>query len=207
MTDSLSDGRRKNEFIPDNANILSEKDLDEYQNMRRCFFSDSSKSKKGERLELLNKRLNHIKSFIEKPDGNEWKRGIVCGIFFLKNSLAINIQALRTLLGKCKSSINGSLQQLGYIARPQTTEFTSELTQKIPLSFRHIAEINKWTMRVRQTPEQTSYQEPFIIELPESYLLPKTPETVSQMIQKNFPCPVKCRYKIYDIMSSIQLLS
>ena len=207
MTYYQSDQRKKNEFIPDNANLLSARDLDEYQNLRRYFFTESSKSKKGDRLDLLNKKLNRIKTYIEKSDGDDWKRGIVCGIFFLSNSLAINIQALRTLLGKCKSSINGSLQQLGYVAKAQTPEFTSELAQKIPLGFRHMAEINKWTMRINQA--SLSPEKPFIIELPspKSTILPQSPESVSNIIQKSFPCPIKCRYKIYDIMSSIQLLT
>lgn len=196
------DTRKKYEFLPDHSELLSERDLICYQEMRQRFFDDSGKSKKGERLDLFITKLDEIRRYIEKGNENDWKRGVVCGIFFLKNSIAINIQSLRTLLGKCKSSINGSLQQLGYVAKPQTTEFQIELNNMIPQTQRHAYELKKWTMRVMEKNKPTEIkQEPFIREIPP----PKQKLEVNE-IQKNvemkFPCPIKCRCK-YEILFNL----
>jgi len=196
----LADTRRKNEFLPDHAELLSAKDLEEYQIMRQRFFAETSKSKKGERLESFIKKLQIIREYTEKGNSNDWKRSIVCGIFFLQNSIGINIQSLRTLLGKCKSSINGSLKQSGYVAHVQTLEFENELTSKIPLANRGMYDLRKWTMRIHESQineeskiPEFSEERPFIIELPP----PKIPKQVQEMkkeVEQRFPCPIKCRY-------------
>jgi hypothetical protein len=45
-------------------------------------------------------RLKAVRAFIEWEPLSQWKRATVCGVIFLKGSLAINIQQLRLLMGK-----------------------------------------------------------------------------------------------------------
>lgn len=204
-----SESAHKNEFVPDNASLLSNQDLENYRKLRQAFFSESGKSKKGERLDLLTQKLDKIRLFINNGNPECWRRSVVCGIFFLKNSLAINIQALRTLLGKCKSSINGSLQQLGYIAQPQTLDFENELAQQVPPSMRSYCDLKKWTMRVLNTEKPKIIEKlvlPIISTQNDPIFSSIDTTTMYNEVETKFPCPIKCRYKIYDILSSCRLI-
>lgn len=166
------------ELTPNHWHLLSKDDQQAYIFMHTEFQRDLAKSKKGERLDIFIDRVRRIHSFVERGDGDEWKRSLVCGVFFMRNALAVNIQQLRLLMNKCKSSINGSLLQLGYSVQPQMPPVTADLAASIPPSHRDIYELKKWTIRVR-TPK-----DPFKIE-------------ASQRI----PCPAKFRYKYYEYLA------
>lgn len=133
--------------LPLHWDLLTRKDLDDYVELRNHFYDEIRKSKKGERLEAFVKRLKKIRAFIERGDNDDWKRSLVCGIIFMNKSIAIHIQQFRLLLGKCKSSINGSLQQIGFIAHPQGGPIDEELLEKIPIFKKEHSEIKKWTVR------------------------------------------------------------
>jgi hypothetical protein len=133
--------------LPLHWDLLTRRDLDDYVELRKSFYDEIRKSKKGERLESFIKRLIKIRSFVERGDQDDWKRSLVCGIIFMKNSIAIHIQQFRLLLGKCKSSINGSLQQIGFIAQPQGGPVNEELLDKIPIFRKENSDVKKWTVR------------------------------------------------------------
>lgn len=132
---------------PQNWKLLNNADLKSYFDLQYQFQQETAKSPKGKRLDSFTEKLNKIKKFIEKGDGEDWKRSIVCGIFFseLPNFLAIQIQQFKMLVGKCKSSINGSFQQLGYVAQPQLEQ--EFLSKKIPIQFRKVTDFKKWSIR------------------------------------------------------------
>ena len=133
--------------LPGHWNLLTRSDLDEYVKLRKSFYDEIRKSKKGERLDAFIQRILKIKNFVERGDGDDWKRGLVCGIIFLPNSIAIHIQQFRLLLGKCKSSINGSLQAIGFAAHPQGGPIETELLMKVPIFQKEHSEVKKWTVR------------------------------------------------------------
>jgi hypothetical protein len=126
---------------------LSSSDQLAYQDLQNEFYQDARKSRKGERLECFMNRIKCIKRFVQQHDDSDWKRSLVCGIFFFPESIVINIQQLRILMGKCKSSINGSLQQLGYVADPQGQGVERELWGRIPAPHRNLTDMKKWTVR------------------------------------------------------------
>lgn len=142
---------------PQNWKLLNNADLRSYFDLQYQFQQETAKSPKGKRLDSFNEKLNKIKKFIEKGDGEDWKRSIVCGIFFsdLPNFLAIQIQQFKMLVGKCKSSINGSFQQLGYVAQPQLEQ--EFLSKKIPLQFRNVTDFKKWSIRQKMNNYNLSY--------------------------------------------------
>ena len=142
----------ENEFpmidnLPLHWELITRQDLDDYVQLRNSFYDEIRKSKKGERLDAFIRRLIKIKEFVERGDSDDWKRGLVCGIIFMKNSIAIHIQQFRLLLGKCKSSINGSLQQIGFVAHPQGGPIEEELFEKVPIFRKEHSEVKKWTVR------------------------------------------------------------
>jgi hypothetical protein len=120
----------------------------------------------------------------------------------------LNIQQLRILLGRCKSSINGAIQNLGYTAEPQSQAVDPELVQKFPPLCRAISELRKWTIR-RSADTRVKYERPFTIPMPTQVInVRMSPQPVRQVdaeairecVHRKFPCPVKCRYKYYDLM-------
>ena len=192
-------------IYPSNWKLLSPEDMKNYHELQSQFHHDIAKSRKGERLDMFLNRLNKIKNFIERGDCNDWRRSVVCGIFFLDSALAIQIQQLRIMLGRCKSSINGSLQQLGYSAQTQLNDVEQQLAHFIPVQYREAADIKKWTLRknvrLESKPSIQQKRSTFIIPIPDIYISkPEISTEAKKIVKKNYPCPVKCRYKYYDIV-------
>jgi hypothetical protein len=107
--------------------------------------------------------LEAIKAFAVRDDEDDWKRCIVCGVIWLPGSIAINTRQLRLLIDKCKSSINGSLQRMGYssvTSRGDTSKQLIEFVPKLPGNF---SELRQWTVRQisAQTPQPAA---PVVIE-------------------------------------------
>ena len=197
--------QRADESVPMYWELQTDTDRAQYLSLWGKFHEDVGKSKKGERLEAFTEKLTTIRRFVQRGDENDWRRSLLCGIFFLNDALAINIQQFRHLVGKCKSSINGSLQQLGYLVQGQAQSIERELLSCIPAGVRDVNELKKWTVRKRTGPESVIHQKPeFVISIPENMRRMSTPvksaEEIRKFVHAMYPCPVKCRYKYYDIM-------
>lgn len=188
--------------LPNHWCLLTEEDQHEYLILRSQFHEAIAKSRRGERIDVFVQRLKTIRSFISKDPATLWKRAIVCGVMFLNSALAINIQQLRILMGKCKSSINGSLQQLGYVSKPSTHEIDQEMTRMIPLLKDDHSEMKKWTIRYGEFPENRSVtparEEETVAPLPPM----RSADDMKKVVKLAFPCPAKCRHKFYDILHS-----
>lgn len=158
--------KNQNIQAPCHFELLSQADVKDYIIMRNNFSVEVNKSKKGERRESFINTLKIIRSYIERNDADDWKRSLVCGVIFLNgensifsqikvlsSAVAINIQQLRVLLGKCKSSINGSLQQLGYQSLPASPigKLYEEVIRKVPYFQKDINELKKWTFRENES--------------------------------------------------------
>jgi hypothetical protein len=180
---------------PSYFDLLSDSDRQQYVALRGRFAEDARKSRRAERFDTFRERLNSVRDFVERNDDDSWKRSLVCGLFFLRNSLAVNIQQVRILFGKCKSLINGSLQQLGYSAERATPEEYEELILRLPGQVADAFELKKWSMR-RQAAEQAR---PFIVPVPMPWRVDVETEAVDAVVRR-VPCPIKCRYKYLDII-------
>jgi hypothetical protein len=184
--------------------LLSSTDAHEYQSLRAGFHDGQAKSKKGERLDTFMDQLKQIRHFIERTDDRDtWKRSLVCGIFFLADGFALNIQQLRILLGRCKSSINGSLQQLGCSAEISSQSAHPDLLVKIPPSYRDVNELKKWTIRRTSLASRDLLSgSAFVIPLPVEWTAPTAVyrDPFQMPTWRNLPCPVKCRYKYYEML-------
>jgi hypothetical protein len=91
--------------------------------------------------------LGIIREFCEHSPENRSERFLVCGACPLAEGLAINIRQLRILLGKCKSSINGSFQRMGWIGMPLKDANYQELREKLPHIRMNFAELREWSFR------------------------------------------------------------
>ena len=82
-----------------------------------------------------------------RGDSEDRNRALVCGIYWLKDSIAINTRQLIKILSKCKSSINGSFQQLGYGTIPAGVDSCGELIKVFPEWNNNFSELRQWTVR------------------------------------------------------------
>jgi len=185
-------------MLPANFNLLSGADQQEFLALKDKFHAVTARAGKGERLDVLSERLALIRQFIERGDEDDSTRTAVCGIFFLRDSLAVNIQSLRILLGKCKSSINGSLQRLGYSAEPHGCDADEEFLSRVPGPLRQGSELRTWSIRRRAATAER--RAPFVIQLPLSCTVGVETEAIEAAARRRFPCPIKCRYKYFDIL-------
>jgi hypothetical protein len=81
------------------------------------------------------------------PWGDDWKRCLVCGLVWLDRTVAISVQQMRRVIGKCKSSINDGFQRLGYSSVVMSDETKLSLMHLIPFLAYHSDEIRQWTIR------------------------------------------------------------
>jgi hypothetical protein len=77
---------------------------------------------------------------------------MVCGIYWLPDGIAINIHQFRSLFPKCKSSINGSLQRLGFSTNLGRTAASQTIASIFPFLRENMPALRKWTVR-RYSPE------------------------------------------------------
>jgi len=184
--------------------MLSDADQTRYAALQRRFSENRTDARKGERFDAFKDRLIMIQNFVQSGDFDDWKRSLVCGIFFFRGFLVVNIQQLRILLGKCKSLINGSLQQLGYCSETGTCALHEEFLSQFPPNMAHKVDMKKWSTRKQMHDEAAApvlfQTKPFIVPLPVPLGVDVETEAVDSIVRRPFPCPVKCRYKYLDII-------
>jgi hypothetical protein len=132
--------------------LLSPDDKLKYGELRAILSSKLRRNRRGKRLDEFAEILASIHSFCVRQDGSDWQRSLVCGVCWLPNGIAINNRQLSILIGKCKSSINGSLQKMGYFAVQNRAETSAPLTDAIPMLRNHFNELREWTVRLATLP-------------------------------------------------------
>lgn len=138
-----------NNDVPQYWDLLSEQDKAQYNRLKLDFSAGSVKRVRNNRLETFDGILDIIRSFAERGNENDWRRFLVCGVCWLDNAIAINTRQLRLLVSKCKSSINGSLQKMGYTTNMSHSESWKILFPHIPLLKDHFSELRQWTIRYK----------------------------------------------------------
>jgi hypothetical protein len=83
-------------------------------------------------------------AFVMKRDGNDVKRGLACGIFWIENQIAVNPLRFSTLISKSKSSINAGFQALGYDTISIRSPLAFGFADVLHLSY---DTIRHWTVR------------------------------------------------------------
>lgn len=134
--------------------VLSEVDKERFNRMRSALASPACKHRRHHTAQINNDILSAIKSFVVRNDQDDWRRALVCGIYWMPDGIAINTRQLRILLSKCKSSINALFQNLGYTTTPASSEFASALVRIFPMLKDNFPELRKWTQRVAGVPKQ-----------------------------------------------------
>jgi hypothetical protein len=145
----------KNDYRPKFYELLSPADQEQYNEIRSTLSSQMCRNRRGKRLEGFSDILASIRSFCIRHNDDDWKRCLVCGVCWLANGIAINNRQLSLLIDKCKSSINGSFQKMGYSTLQSRNESSGSLCDCIPLLKNNFNELREWTVRlfVAATPQ------------------------------------------------------
>jgi hypothetical protein len=145
----------KSDFRPKFYDLLSTVDQDQYNELRSSLSSQMCRNRRGKRLEGFSEILGSIRSFCIRNKDDDWKRCLVCGVCWLPSGIAVNNRQLSVLIDKCKSSINGSLQKMGYSSFQSRHESTGALYDSIPLLRNNFNELREWTVRffIAATPQ------------------------------------------------------
>ena len=138
-------------------------DMDKYgYNCLKYQLSNATKNQRNKRLTNFNEAIESIKLFAIRGDKDDKIRSLVSGICWLPEGIAINTHQLKALLGKCKSSINGSLQKMGFAQNLTRAESIQALTNFFPFFKDNTAELRKWSIRHYPSTESTIYSPPVI---------------------------------------------
>lgn len=126
---------------------LSQDDRDEFTRLRHHFHQCQKVTSKDPRLVCFANELRTILSFIEhSPQGRE-NRTILAGVAFAGPYICVNTRQLKNFLGRCKSSINGCFQQLGYVALKTKSKARTCVLSLVPSLVNDQNTLRQWTVR------------------------------------------------------------
>jgi hypothetical protein len=127
--------------------MLSDYDKYQYNCLKYALASSASKNQRNMRITNFNEAIEAIKCFAIRGDKDDKLRSLVAGICWLKDGIATNTHQLKILMGKCKSSINGSLQKMGFAQTISRSKAIATLTNYFPFFKDNTAELRKWSVR------------------------------------------------------------
>ena len=135
--------------LPSEFSYLNPKDKLLFIQMKLMLQTRLNKNHRNHRIEQFQEVLNIIKTFCVRNDQYDWQRFLACGICWIGNSsIGISIRRFSHLLNRCKSSVNGSFQKIGYKSLQGHLD-GYEILNKIPVLKNHPQELREWTLRVR----------------------------------------------------------
>jgi hypothetical protein len=135
--------------IPDLSRLLSDADRAAYISLKHAVHSLARVPVRNNRVEAFNEALDIVRDFAVRGDASDWKRCMVCGIFWLQDGLAVNMRRLRVLIPRCKSTINHSLRLMGFTEALPRVESARDLKAVLPSSIDFTDELRNWTVRAR----------------------------------------------------------
>ena len=126
---------------------LSEDDKIEFIRLRNQFHQNQKISVKDGRLVSFHQEMVMVMKFLERSENGREQRSILTGIAFAGTYICVNTRQLKSFLGRCKSSINGSLQQLGYVAIKTKSKARQCVLSLIPALQAEPVILRQWTVR------------------------------------------------------------
>lgn len=129
-------------------NLLSQDDKTEYLRLRQGFHHGQKISSKDRRIVTFRKELDSVLRFLERSSENKEARCVLTGVCFAGRVVCVNTRQLKAFLSRCKSSINGSFQQLGYVALRTKAKARSCVTTVLPSLQNQQNILRQWTCRV-----------------------------------------------------------
>jgi hypothetical protein len=142
---------------------LSHGDKDRYVRLRTQFITTFQESKsKGKALSdsTFRREVQAVVDFTGYSETRREERSIVAGLACGGHCLAINNRELKKLLGRCKSSINGSFQRMGYCVVKGCGKARECVLSLLPSLHRDAGALRQWTVRYSDNPLLTTPDRP-----------------------------------------------
>jgi hypothetical protein len=132
---------------PEFLDLLSPADQLQYSELSVRLSARSNRYVRHHRLDQFEESESAIRSFCIRSDDDDWKRCLVCGLWWFHDGICVNTAQLKLLLGKSKSSINGALSQLQFESVPVSYAPDGELIRAMPFLRDLPAAARQWTLR------------------------------------------------------------
>jgi hypothetical protein len=188
----------KSDLVASNCrwtNLSSDDDQREFLRLRGTFRGQSPAHVRDRRTVSFSQELVTLLQFIERsPIGCE-ERSLLVGVAFAGPFVCVNTRQLKTLIGRCKSSINGSFHQLGYYS--VKAKANNCLLSILPSLVKEAALMRQWTVRCasEESPFSfvTSYRRGPILPVEKLPTVNETPKSVMAEIphvMRPIPLPI-----------------
>ncbi|OHT13086.1 hypothetical protein TRFO_03525 [Tritrichomonas foetus] len=128
-------------------NQLSQSDKTEFLKLRNRLHQSQKTSVKDRRLVSFSNEMTTILRFLEQSESGREQRCILAGVAFAGPFICVNTRQLKSFLGRCKSSINGSFQQLGYVAVRTKSKAKTCVLSVLPSLSSDPNLLRQWTVR------------------------------------------------------------
>jgi len=186
---------RRNQEIslpPSYWNALSQDDRTEFVRLRSHFLQGQKISSKDRRIVTFRKELIAVLKYIERSDSCVEERSVLVGVCFAGPFICVNTRQLKNFLGRCKSSINGSFQQMGYVALRTKAKARSCVLAVMPSLQNDTNILRQWTVRCASEDASFCFLSSFShVSLPqineEDLYDEKRPTSISQTQTVTFP--------------------
>ena len=132
---------------PQYWNALSQDDRCEFMRLRSNFRQGPKVTSKDFRIVTFSKELSIVIRYLERSPENAEARCVLVGVCFVGPYVCVNTRQLKTFLGRCKSSINGSFQQLGYVALKTKAKAKACVITALPSLQNNQSILRQWTVR------------------------------------------------------------
>ena len=126
---------------------LPNEDRAEFLRLRNQLHSYQKPTGKDPRVVTFRKELLAVLKFIERDEAHREERSILTGIAFAGPFICVNTRLLKSFLGRCKSSINGGFQQMGYVAIRTKAKARSCIVTVMRSLTSDPALLRQWTVR------------------------------------------------------------
>lgn len=128
-------------------NSLSADDKSEFLKIRNKLHQNQKISIKDSRLVSFSNEMITILKFLERTEQGREQRSVLAGVAFAGPYICVNTRQLKNFLGRCKSSINGSFQQLGYVAVKTKSKAKTCVLSLMPSLANEPTLLRQWTVR------------------------------------------------------------
>jgi len=142
-------------------NRLSLEDQRDYTKLKEYFLRSANLSGKDRRTVTFSKELASILRFIEKDSVKRELRSIIAGVCFAGPFICVNTRQLKSFLGRCKSSINGSFQQIGYVAIRTKMKSRNCVLSLLSSLNSDPSSLRQWTVRYASSSAEVCFLSPY----------------------------------------------
>lgn len=127
--------------------LLSTEDQSTFRQLHVHFLQQQKDHLKDRRNNSFFNDILCLMKYIDYSSVRRDDRAICVGLAFSGPFVCVNTQQLKTILGRCKSSINNSFQQIGYDAVKNKSKSKEAVLAIIPSLIAEQSTLRKWTVR------------------------------------------------------------